>query len=99
MYIPKKIEIKLRESEQLIDESINFFSPIQREQIKKIFKSIEDRYHQYLFICYSREKGIDVNIEVLNDKEELKTKISNFVDERDFNTYFLSLLLIICLFS
>ena len=92
MYIPIKIEIKLRESEQLIDESINFFSPIKREEVKKIFKSIKDRYHQYLFICYGRAKGLDANIEVLSDKEELKTKISNFVDEGDFHTYFLSLI-------
>lgn len=92
MYTPTKIEIKLREPEQLIDESINFFAPMKREKVKKIFKSIEDKYHQYLFICYGREKGIDTNIEALSDKEELKTKISNFVDERDFHRYFLSLI-------
>ena len=91
MYIPNKIEIKLREPEQLINESINFFSLAKREKIKEIFESIEDRYHQHLIICYGREKGIDVDIEILRNKEELKTKISSFVDEKYFHKYFLKL--------
>lgn len=91
MYMPIKMEIKLREPNAWIDESINFFSPMRREEIKKIFESIEDRYHQYLFICYGREIGIDCNIEILDDKELLKTEISNFLTEQKFHTYFLSL--------
>jgi predicted ATP-dependent endonuclease of OLD family/polyhydroxyalkanoate synthesis regulator phasin len=91
MFLPTKIEIKLRDPEEMIEKSINFFKPQKREQVKNIFVSIEDQYHQYLFISYGREKGINASVNILNNKELLKEQATNIVSEKDFDRFFLSL--------
>jgi len=91
MYFPTKIEIKFREQEELINASINFFPPLDREEIKSIFNLIDDLYHQFLFICYGREKGINYEKEVLKSKEKLQEELKSIITQTDFYTYFIEL--------
>ena len=91
MYLPNQLEIKLRTSDDLINENITFFKPIKREKIKEIYESLQDEYHKFLFICYGREKGLDVNIDILNDKDSLEREIADILNISDFCEYFLSL--------
>jgi predicted ATPase len=91
MYLPNQIEIKLRTSDDLINENITFFKPLKREKIKKIFEGIQDEYHKFLFICYGRKKGLDVDIDILNDRDSLEREMTNILNISDFCEYFLSL--------
>ncbi len=89
MYFPVEIEIKLKDSETLIEETINFFEPLNREKIKQIFTSITDPYHQYLFITYGRQQGINSKVDILNNKEKLKDTVQDPISEEDYYTYFI----------
>jgi predicted ATPase len=91
MYLPNKIEVKLRTSDDLINENITFFKPLKREKIKKIFESIQDEYHKFLFICYGRKKGLDVDIDSLNNRNSLEKEMIDILNISDFHKYFLSL--------
>ncbi|MBU0923651.1 AAA family ATPase [bacterium] len=91
MYLPNQIEIKLRTSDDLINENITFFKPLKREKIKKIFEGIQDEYHKFLFICYGRKKGLDVDIDILNDRDSLEREMTDILNISDFCEYFLSL--------
>ena len=88
MYLPVEIEIKLNDSETLIEETINFFKPLNKEKIKQIFNSITDPYHQYLFITYGRQQGINCDINILNNKKKLKDAVQDPLSEGDYYTYF-----------
>lgn len=92
MYLPNQIEIKLSEPNELIKRSINLFSPLKREDVIKTFNSIDNIYHQFLFICYGKIKGTHSQIDVLNDIEKLKKELENYLDIVDFNRYFLQLI-------
>ncbi|WP_157352710.1 AAA family ATPase [Aliarcobacter butzleri] len=91
MYLPNQIEIKLRTSDDLINENITFFKPLKREKIKKIFEALEDEYHKFLFICYGRKKGLDVDIDILNDRDSIEREMTDILNISDFHKYFLSL--------
>lgn len=92
MYLPTEIEIKLKDSETLIKENINFFKPLNREKIKNIFASITDSYHQYLFITYGREQGINVNMSILTNKKKLKGAVQEPISEINYYNYFIELI-------
>lgn len=92
MYLPIEIEIKLKDSERLIQETINFFMPLNREKIKQIFTSIADLYHQYLFITYGREQGMNCDIDILTNKKKLKNAVQNHISEENYCTYFAKLI-------
>ena len=91
MYLPTSLEIKLKDSETLIKENINFFNPLDREKIKQIFTSITDPYHQYLFITYGREQGINSSIDILTNKKKLKSTVRNPQSEYNYYAYFTEL--------
>lgn len=91
MYLPNQIEIKLRTFDDLINENITFFKPLKREKIKKIFEGIQDEYHKFLFIYYGRKKGLDVDIDILNDRDSLEREMTDILNISDFYEYFLSL--------
>ena len=92
MYLPLKIEIKLREPNELIMESKNFISPLDRESIQEEFLLLNDKYHQFLFISYIRKMGVKYDKKILNDKVKLIKETNNLISEIDFNKYFLTLL-------
>jgi len=92
MYLPVKIEIKLKDSETLIEGTINFFKPLDREKIKLIFTSITDPYHQYLFITYARQQRINYDINILNNKNKLKNAVQDPISENNYYTYFIKLI-------
>ena len=92
MYLPIEIEIKLKDSETLIQETINFFMPLNREKIKQIFTSITDLYHQYLFITYGREQGMNCDIDILTNKKTLKNAAQNPISEENYYTYLAKLI-------
>ena len=91
MYLPNQIEIKLRTSDDLINENITFFTPLKREKIKKMFEGIQDEYYKFLFICYGRKKGLDVDIDILNNRDSLESEMTDILNISDFHKYFLSL--------
>ena len=91
MYLPIKIEIKLREPNELIRESINFIPPLDRESIQKEFKLLSDEYHQFLFISYIRKTGVKYNKKILHDKKELIKEVDSSINEINFSKYFLTL--------
>jgi len=89
MYLPVEIEIKLKDSETLIEETIIFFNPLNREKVKQIFSSISDPYHQYLFITYGRQQTTSCNIDILNNMEKLKAAVQEPISENNYYTYFI----------
>ena len=92
MYLPTKIEIKLREAAELIEGSINFFPPKDRGEVRTIFNSIDNNYHQFLFIEYGRKTGIYYKKEVLSDVEKIKEELKDFLSESDYHKYFTTLI-------
>jgi len=90
MYEPIKVEISLKAYNKLIQEYISMISFKKNDEIEKILKDITDLYHQYLSICYIRQRGLDVNPEILEDKEMLIKNTNNPLSQDDFNTYFIS---------
>ena len=92
MYLPTKIEIKLRESVELIESSINFFPPKDRDEVRTIFDLIDNNYHQFLFINYGRKTGIHYKKEVLPDVEKIKEELKDFLSESDYHKYFTTLI-------
>lgn len=72
MYEPIKIEITLKSYDTLIQEHLSFLDFKKRNEIDKISKTIIDLYHQYLSILYIRQKGLNVDFEILKNIESLK---------------------------
>ncbi|CUV65539.1 conserved hypothetical protein [Sulfurovum sp. enrichment culture clone C5] len=91
MYLPNQIEIKLTEPSELLERSINYFSPKNREEVKKIFLSIEDKYYQFLIICYGKKNGTGSYMYILKDIEKLKEALADYISQEDYNKYFLQL--------
>jgi predicted ATPase len=92
MYLPVEIEIKLKDSETLIQSTINFFKPLDREKIKLIFTAITDPYHQYLFITYGRQQGINCDIDILDNKNKLKNAVQDPISESNYYAFFIELI-------
>ncbi len=92
MYLPTKIEIKLREAAELIEGSINFFPPKNMGEVRTIFNSIDNNYRQFLFIEYGRKTGIYYKKEVLSDVEKIKEELKDFLSESDYHKYFTTLI-------
>lgn len=92
MYLPVEIEIKLKDSETLIQGTINFFKPLDREKIKLVFTAITDPYHQYLFITYGRQQGINCDIDILDNKNKLKNAVQDAISESNYYAFFIELI-------
>ncbi|MGA1931629.1 AAA family ATPase [Arcobacter sp. YIC-464] len=92
MYFPIKIEIELKDSQDLIIQNINFISK-DKDLVRKKFESLKksDYYYHYLFINYLRKSGIDCKLEILDNRDKLKDELPDVLDETDFNKYFLKL--------
>ena len=88
MYLPNRIEIKLREDEELINENINFFKPQERDEIRTTFLAIKDDYHKFLFISYGRNSQLGYSKEILNSKEALIQEIEPKLSEVDYHNFF-----------
>ena len=91
MYIPNKIEITLKNDNELIQEHISFISPNKRDEVEKLFLSFsQDKYHQFLIICYVRKYRTKLDIDVLQDLDKLKELLEE-IDTTKFVEYFLKL--------
>ncbi len=90
MYEPVKVEISLKSYDKLIQEHISLLNFKKSDEIEKILKAITDLYHQYLSICYIEQKGLDVNSNILSDKELLIQNTTTSLSQNDFKTFFMT---------
>jgi len=93
MYIPTKIEIKLKDLNLMLEENISFIaSDKERKLAKQIYKSISDSYHQFLFICYIRSNKT-FNSDILDNKDKLLEECKEnkgYINNNIYWKYFIS---------
>ncbi len=71
MYLPNRISIKLKSSEELISNHINFTLQ-NRQEIEDYFIKLSDVEHQILIVEYLRKNSRQLDLKMIKDKDKLQ---------------------------